>query len=265
MEHIRDHLGTYEGLFDISDSLDTAREEIQLSIKPEAEQFGLTLSSLAQQVRQAFYGEELQRINRGRDDVRIMLRYPQSERHSLQSLEQMYIRTPDGKEIPFSTVAEVTIGESFPRISRIDRNRTVNIRADADKTNVDIPNVRASISSFLDEELRAYPGVRYTFEGEAKEERENARTARIGWTILVFGIYAMLAIPFRSYIQPLIVMSVIPFGIIGAVIGHIFEGWRRKSGVLLLRAWCVGSWWRRLGWSQAWSSPGVKSGSTRWA
>ena len=244
VEKIREHLGTYAELFDIGDSLDDTREEIQLRIRPEAEQFDLTTAELASQVRQAFYGEEVQRLQRGRDDLRVMLRYPEANRRSLEALESMMIRTRDGAEVPFGTVAEATIGESFPRIQRIDRNRTVNVTADADKTKADVPNLREKIRQHMDVLLLDYPGVRWSFEGEAADERESNRTQRIGLILLVLAIYAMLAIPFRSYVQPLIVMSVIPFGFVGAVLGHIFEGWRRMG---FSEWWAMGfDGWREL-------------------
>jgi multidrug efflux pump subunit AcrB len=244
VEKIREHLGSYAELFDIGDSLDQTREEIQLSIRPEAEQFDLSMAELANQVRQAFYGEEVQRLQRGRDDLRVMLRYPEANRRSLEALEAMMIRTRDGAEVPFGTVAEAVIGESFPRIQRIDRNRTINVTADADKTKADIPNLREKIGEHLDTLLIDYPGVRWSFEGEAADERESNKTQQLGIILLVLAIYAMLAIPFRSYVQPLIVMSVIPFGFVGAVVGHIFEGWRRLG---ISEWWAMGpSGWREL-------------------
>ncbi|MCB1234810.1 MAG: efflux RND transporter permease subunit, partial [Verrucomicrobiae bacterium] len=221
---IREKLESYRGLFDITDSLDDAREEIQLKIRPEAEQFGLTMADLARQVRQAFYGEEVQRIMRGRDEVRVMLRYPQRDRRSLAALERMRIRTPEGTEVPFTSVAEAAVGRSLPRIERINRNRSVDIESDADKENVDLEAIREDLSGFLAETVSHYPGMNYSFEGEARDEREANRALLIGWGIAMFGIYAMLAIPFRSYLQPLLVMMVIPFGLIGAVLGHLIEG-----------------------------------------
>ncbi|MFK5922592.1 MAG: efflux RND transporter permease subunit [Verrucomicrobiota bacterium] len=217
-------LETYTGLFDISDSLDQSRAEIQLRIKPEAEQFGLTMADLARQVRQAFYGEEIQRLQRGRDEVRVMMRYPEDARRSLASLDRMRIRTTDGQEVPFTTVADATIGRSFPRIQRIDRHRALNIRADADKETADLDAIREDLSNYLQTLMHDYPGMRYSFEGEARDEREANTAMLAGILLIIFGIYAMLAIPFRSYVQPLIVMSVIPFGIIGAVLGHLIEG-----------------------------------------
>ncbi len=221
---IKAHLGTYPDLFDISDSADDTNDEIRLSIRPDAENFGVTEASLARQVRQAFYGEEVQRLQRGRDEIRVMLRYPERKRQTLASLEAMRIRTPDGEEIPFNAVAVATNAKSFPSIQRIDRKRSLNVTADADPTQADIPTITASISAFLDELMAEHPGMNYSFEGEAKEARENQQTTMIGGLLLLFGIYTMLAIPFRSYVQPLIVMSVIPFGLIGGVLGHMIEG-----------------------------------------
>ena len=223
-EEVSEHLTQYPGLFDFSTSLDESRDEVQLSIKPEAEQFGLSLADLARQVRQAFYGEEIQRIQRGRDDLRVMLRYPEAERNNLETLNAMRIRTPEGGEVPFNSVAEATLAKSFPGISRIDRNRAVNVTADADKERADIPTIQIALTTFLDELKTRYPDINYSFEGEAREKRDSAEATRLGWILILFSIYTMLAIPFRSYIQPLIVMSVIPFGLIGAVLGHIIEG-----------------------------------------
>ncbi|MGY8688659.1 MAG: efflux RND transporter permease subunit [Verrucomicrobiales bacterium] len=221
---IKAHLSEYPTLFDISDSVDETNNEIRLKIRPSAENFGLTEAALARQVRQAFYGDEIQRIQRGRDEIRVMLRYPEQRRKTLASLEGMRIRTPDGQEVPFTAVAEAINGKSFPRIQRIDRHRAINVRADADKDKADIPTITASITEFLDELLLGYSGVSYSFEGEAREARENGNTTKIGGILLIFGIYTMLAIPFRSYVQPLIVMSVIPFGLVGAVLGHMIHG-----------------------------------------
>jgi multidrug efflux pump subunit AcrB len=226
-EEVRKKMNTYEGLFDISDNLDESRDEIQLAIRPEAEQFGLTMSDLARQVRQAFFGEEIQKIQRDRDEVRVMLRYPLEDRQSIAALESMMIRTVDGRAVPFTSVAEAKIEQSMPRIERIDRNRAVEISADADKEVADLDAIRSDVAAWMPTVLAKYPGMNFSFEGEAREERENSNSITVGMCLIIFGIYAMLAIPFRSYIQPLMVMSVIPYGLIGAVLGHLIEGWVR--------------------------------------
>lgn len=226
---VKERLESYEGLFDVADNLDESRDEIQLRIRPEAEQFGLTMSDLARQVRQAFFGEEIQKIQRNRDEVRVMLKYPLEDRRSIAALENMKIRTTDGQAVPFTTVAEAVIEKSFPRIERRDRNRAVEVSADADKEVADLDAIREDLSGWLPGVLRGYSGMSFSFEGEAREEAENGAGILIGAVLIVFGIYAMLAIPFRSYTQPLMVMAVIPYGLIGAVLGHLIEDFIKRD------------------------------------
>ena len=126
------NMASYDGLYDIEDSYERASEEYELDLKPEAEYLGITAVNLAQQVRTAFFGSEVQRIQRGRDEVKVMVRYPERERRSLGSLQTMMIRTADGSEVPFDTVAEIVPGKSLPSIKRIDRKRIIEVRADAD-------------------------------------------------------------------------------------------------------------------------------------
>ncbi len=214
-------LAEYPGLYDIQDSFDQGKEEIQLRLRPEAELLGLTSSDLGRQVRAAFFGAEAQRIQRGRDDVRVMVRYPKEERRSAASLERMKIRTPEGIEVPFSQVADAQIGSGFSTIRRVDRNRAVNVSADAEKGKVDTNAIARDLRSYLDDLLNDYPGVRYAFEGELKEQRESFGSLFLGILFVLFAIYALLAIPFRSYLQPLMVMLVIPYSVGGAIIGHM--------------------------------------------
>lgn len=217
-------LANYPAVYDIADTYQDGKPEIKLRIKPEAEALGLTMSDLATQARQAFFGAEAQRIPRGREDVRVMVRYPREERSSLSSLENMRIRTPDGREVPFASVADAEMGRSFSTITRIDRNRTVNVTADADKETVNLDTIKRDLATALPDVVSKYPGMRFSFEGEAREQADSFDSVFYGSIAVLFIIYALLAIPFRSYIQPLIVMSVIPFGIAGAILGHIIMG-----------------------------------------
>lgn len=223
-EEVKATLARFPGVFDISDTFEDGKQEIQLQIKPEAEILGLTMTDLARQTRQAFFGLEAQRIQRGRDDVRVMVRYPESERRSLANLENMRIRTAAGAEVPFSAVAEAEMGRSFSTIRRIDRNRTINVRADANKEEVDLTALIAEMSEVLPGIVGQYPAMRYTLEGEAREQEESFGSLALGSLFILFAIYSLLAIPFGSYVQPLIVMSVIPFGLVGAVLGHMIMG-----------------------------------------
>tara|TARA_Y100001934_G_scaffold270740_1_gene356152 strand:+ start:685 stop:4209 length:3525 start_codon:yes stop_codon:yes gene_type:complete len=311
---LKEKLRVYEGVFDIADSHRTGKQEVKLSIKPSAEATGLKLQDLARQVRQAFYGEEAQRIQRDRDDVRVMVRYPADERRSLHNLETMRIRLPDGTETPFSAVAKAEIGRGYSTINRVDRQRALNVTAEVD-LNIGNPNeiiadlrkgayalavlshedelpadrrrlvaiverreltfhvfdptgervlkkpsrelgIRAttrikralndaradgefakveqdrisrevtelldySQQAFLPELLARYPGLRYELEGEQAEQTKTIGGLSRGFFLSLFIIFALLAIPLRSYFLPFVVMSAIPFGFVGAVAGHM--------------------------------------------
>lgn len=227
---IKAELATYEGLFDIKDNYSTGKREIQLSINESAESLGLRQSDLGQQVRAAFYGIEAQRIQRDRDDIKVMVRYPESERRSVENLEDLRIRTPQGTEVPFSEVADFEITEGFATITRIDRRRVLNITTDADKSVADLGLIKKSLRGeadapgFIDEVLKDYPGISWSFEGEAREQADIFASLGKMTLIAMFIIYALLAIPLKSYIQPIIVMIVIPFGLIGAIGGHAIMG-----------------------------------------
>ena len=224
-------LNTFEGLFDIGDSYEQATEEYGLDLKPEAEYLGISASNLAQQVRAAFFGAEAQRIQRGRDEVRVMVRYPIEERRSLGALQTMMIRTADGTEVPFETVAEIVPGESVPSIRRVDRKRIIQVTADGDSEKYDIEAMEVEVlEEFLPKLVATkYPGLEFDVRGRAAETRDNNKEIIWGVYFILAVVYALLAIPFRSYFQPLIVMSAIPFGVVGAIIGHwvmaIVFGW----------------------------------------
>ena len=223
-EQIKLHLSKFPALFDINDSLDSGRNEIQLRLKPEARQFGVTVNDLASQVRQAFYGDEVQRIQRGRNEVKVMLRLPRDERRNLATLDTMRVRTADGLEIPFSSVAEATVVKSLTSIKRVDRRRALNITADADKKTVDIDLLRAEISKYIDELLAGHSHISWSLEGEARYQQESGSQMTLSLLIVLAGMYAIMAIPFKSYTQPFIVLLVIPFGAVGDVLGHVFHG-----------------------------------------
>ncbi|MGA8206174.1 MAG: efflux RND transporter permease subunit [Woeseiaceae bacterium] len=218
-------LGEYEGVYDIRNSSNTGSREIRLKIKPQAEALGLTMATLGRQVRQAFYGEEAQRIQRGKDELKVMVRYPPEERRSIADLENMRIRTPDGTEVPFESVADVSFDRTYTVIQRKDRERTVTVSANLDPNVVEPGKVISSINEeFIPGLLARYSGVKYGLEGSSEEQQTLQRNMAIAAIAALFLIYALIAIPLHSYSQPLIIMSVIPFGFIGAVIGHVVMG-----------------------------------------
>jgi multidrug efflux pump subunit AcrB len=222
---LREKLSEYPGVIDIADSFRGGKPEVKLNITSEAESLGLTLQDLGRQVRQGFFGEEAQRIQRGRDDIRVMVRYPEQQRRSLGDLESMRVRTPEGGEVPFSTVANAQLGRGFATITRVDRQRAINVTAEVDEAVANANEVLADLQAgFLPQLIEQHPAVRYSLEGEQRDQAESVGALFRGFGVALFAIYAMMAIPFRSYSQPLIVMSAIPFGIVGAIWGHIFLG-----------------------------------------
>ena len=224
-DDIKRRLAEYAGVYEIADSFRAGKEEMRLSIKPAAETLGLTLQDLGRQVRQAFYGEEAQRIQRGRDDIRVMVRYPRDDRRSLGDLENMRIRTPAGGEVPFSQVAVVEPGRGFASIRRVDRNRAVNVTASVEASVTSAGQVVADLQArILPEVLANYPGVVYTFEGVQAEQADAVAGLQRGFILALLMIFVLLAVPLRSYVQPIIIMSAIPFGLVGAVWGHFIMG-----------------------------------------
>jgi multidrug efflux pump subunit AcrB len=222
---LKEKLGLYPGVHDIADSFLAGKRELQLEILPDAEPLGVSMQDLARQTRQAFYGEEVQRIQRGRDDVKIMVRYPEAERRSLANLDELRIRTRQGAEVPFWSVAEVSPGRGYADIRRTDRQRTVNVTADVDPGRITANEVMADLEATVIPELQQrWPGVTLGSEGELEDQGKAFGGLMSGYPLALLAIFALLAIPLNSYIQPLIIMSVIPFGIVGAVAGHLVAG-----------------------------------------
>ena len=224
-EELKAALETYPGVFDINDSFLPGKKEMQLKLKPAARSLGLTLGDLARQVRHAFYGAEALRFQRDQDEIKVLVRYPSSERESLGYVEQMRIRTQDGSEIPFGEVARVKMEPGYTSIQRAQRRRVIKVTADVDESLGNANEVRTDIETrVLPQLINRYPGLRYEIEGEGKEQQESLSDVVQGFGLALFAIYALLAIPFRSFTQPFIVMGAIPFGLVGALAGHLLMG-----------------------------------------
>ncbi len=218
-------LHSYYGVFDIENGSGDLVSEIHLDIKPSAEALGLTLFDVGRQVRDAFYGAEAQRLQRGNDEVKVMVRYPLSERRTVADLENMYIRTPDGAEVPLLSVAELEFRPAMAESIRVNRATAVPVSAEVDKAVLE-PNkvVREITGPFFAEQVKKYPELVYKLDGDALESKNIEDYMFKGFVLSLFAIYALLAIPLKSYVQPLMVMSVIPFGVIGAAVGHVIMG-----------------------------------------
>ncbi|MBU3001943.1 efflux RND transporter permease subunit [Paraglaciecola arctica] len=223
-DQIKVRLATYPTVFEIADSLSDGKEELQIELTQQGKALGLTRVNVSNQVRNAFFGSQVQRIQRGRDDVRVMVRLPIEERRSLSDLQNILVQTPSGGSVPLSHVATLIPGKSPSQIRRIDRFRTVSVTADVEKTNTNMTVLQAELAEYVQQLVNQYPGVTWKMEGEAREQRESFSSLGVGLLMVFFAIYLLLAIPFKSYIQPIIVMSVIPFSMIGAVMGHWLMG-----------------------------------------
>ncbi len=223
-ESLKRKLAQYQAVYDIEDSMSNGKEELQLSLKPEATLLGVDLTTLARQVRQAVFGFEVQRIQRGREEVRVMVRYPIEARQNIETLEQMMIRLNNGNEVPLWQIASVEPGMSPVSIQRIDRQRTLSVNANFNKETGDLNALQREVDEWLASEVGRYPGASYELGGEARDTRESSEGLKVGMYGLLLLIFVLLAIPFKSYTQPIIVMLTIPFGMVGAVIGHWIMG-----------------------------------------
>lgn len=224
-DEIKEVLDTYEGVTDINDTFSGGSDEIQLALKPQADALGITLQQLGQQVRFGFYGAQVQRIQRDDEEIKVMVRYPKSERSSIEHLENMRVRAPNGQEIPFEQVATFNLGQGFDSIIRVDGKRSVTITGVVDKALMDPSEVTYDVvDNIMPDLLARYPNVEFKLQGNSKEQADAIFSLMQGLLFALFAIYALLAIPLRSYSQPLIIMSVIPFGVVGAIIGHLVLG-----------------------------------------
>lgn len=222
---LQERLVQYPGVFDIKDSFSEGKEEITLSMRPEAKNYGISMANIAGQVRQAFYGLEVQNFLRGRDEVKVFLRYPQNERKTIKNLESLMVRNNQGQEIPLRQLADLEFTQGYSKISRVDRNRAVNVTANVDISKNTANEILSALSkNDLDQITQEIPSVRYSFEGEQREQDDSLGSIFKNFIFAMIVVYTLLAIPFRSYIQPLVIMGAIPFGLTGAVIGHIIMG-----------------------------------------
>jgi len=225
VDAVRDSLGRFAGVFDIKSDQERGRREVDLGLKPAARSLGLTLNDLAGQVRAAFFGAESYRLQRGQNEVRVYARLPDDERNALADLDEYRIRTPAGADVPLEDVATTSLSYAPSQINRQDGRRVITITADVD------PSVTTGneVTGALDDRVlpnvqQAIPGMTYQFGGQQRQQRKAQSSLIIGFLLALFAIYALLAIPFRSYLQPLVIMSTIPFAWIGAIVGHLVLG-----------------------------------------
>ncbi|MCS1408062.1 MAG: Cobalt-zinc-cadmium resistance protein CzcA [Verrucomicrobia subdivision 3 bacterium] len=224
-ERIADELKAFEGINNAQAEVNHGQDELEFTLKPRAAELGLTQQMLAQQIRRAFFGEEAQRLMRGVDDIRVMVRLPQQERESLHTIDRLKIRTPDGgSEVPLATVADLTFVQAPSSIERNAGAEIIRIGAQPVDENVDIIGIAREITPRLQEICNEGEDLSFVFTGYVAEAAESRKRTIVGSIALFFALFALLAIPFKSMIQPFYVLIAVPFGVIGALLGHVVMG-----------------------------------------
>lgn len=222
---LADELASFPNTRDIDDGSAAGKMQFDMAMLPEGERLGFTAEEVSRQVRNAYYGVEALRLQRGRDEVKVMVRLPEGERKTERDLSGLILRSPEGMEAPLDEVVTMTRGRAYTTINRRNQQRITNVTANI------IPESEAGLvaealkKDGLDDILQRTPGLSYSFEGKQADLKESIESLVQGLLMALILIYALLAIPFRSYFQPLIIMVCIPFGIIGAVIGHMLMGY----------------------------------------
>ncbi|MBT4092269.1 MAG: efflux RND transporter permease subunit [Deltaproteobacteria bacterium] len=225
-EDLKARLRQFDGTFQIQTDFSQGKNEIRLELKPEARTLGLTVNDLATQVYTGYFGEDAVRIQRGRDDIRIKVRYSASERERLSDFRRIRIRTNRGYEVPLHSVARITFAPGFSTITRSNGMRRVVVSSEVDnnKTNAN-EIVSEMLKSYIPDLAARYPRLRFTFQGEKKRMSESFSSLYIGYPLAMIGIFFIIATMFRSYVQPLLISMTIPFGLIGAILGHLVLGY----------------------------------------
>ena len=224
-DDLMERLRQFEGVYQVKSDFTPGKNELRLKLKPEARTFGLTVRDLGRQVFSAYYGNEALRIQRGRDDIRVKIRYTEEERTRLSDFEQLRIRTPQGDEVPLLSVADISYGPGFATITRTDGMRRVEVNAQVDAKQSNAREIMGELLMNYFPELKAkYPGLNISVEGHQASDAESFGALKTTYPIALLGIIFVMATMFRSYIQPLVILFTIPFGVIGAIVGHLLLG-----------------------------------------
>ncbi len=225
-DDLQEALKEFKGVYQIRSDYTQGKNELQLALKPEATTLGLTVQDLASQINAGFYGREAFRLQRGSDDIRVKVRYTADERSRISDFKKVYIRTPDGREVPLLSVADITFAPGFSTISRTDGLRRIKVTAEVNNRKANSGEIFAELGRTTFKELKHdYPGIHLAMQGSKKNTRESFASLKVGFPIAMVGIFVIIATIFRSYIQPFIILFTIPFGIIGAILGHLLLGY----------------------------------------
>ncbi|MBI2423121.1 MAG: efflux RND transporter permease subunit [Candidatus Hydrogenedentes bacterium] len=225
-DRIKTKLESYDGLYQVQDDFRPGKTELRLTLKEEARALGMTVAGLATQVYAGYFGEEAVRLQRGRDDIRVRVRYTEEERGKIAEFERVRVRTPQGLEVPLLSVANIEYGPGVASINRSDGMRRIAVTCDVDTSRANAAEVVAELeNNFFPALLRDYPAVDISFQGEKLRQTESLDSLATGYPLALMGILVIIAASFGSYLQPLVIMITVPFGIIGALLAHLFLGY----------------------------------------
>ncbi|HKK99648.1 MAG TPA: efflux RND transporter permease subunit [Desulfotignum sp.] len=222
---LKTEIASYPGTFDVTDNFRPGKMEKQIHIRQGAATLGVTMADIATQLRQAYYGEEAVKVQRGKHDIKVMVRYARQERETQASIDELKIRTPDGRQIPLNQVARLETRQGYAAIQRVDRHRVITVISDIDEEAANAQKIVEDLQTgFLPDLVTRFPGVSYDLEGQARRTEESIDSLSRGFSFALMVMFLLLASQFRSYVQPVIIMIAIPFGLIGAVAGHFIMG-----------------------------------------
>lgn len=222
---VKEQAALLPGARNIRDNIHSGRYDLDINLLPSASLLGVGLSDVARQVRQAFYGAEAQRVPLGRDDIRVMVRYPQADRERVDTLDDLRVRLADGTQVPFYTVAETDYVPGYSRINRQDRQRSVKVSVSATKGELTLAEISTELYGPIAEELhRLYPAVNVVKDGDQREEEELGGAIAKFFFLSLGIMYLIMAVEFRSYLKPFGILVAVPFGIMGALFGHLLLG-----------------------------------------
>jgi multidrug efflux pump subunit AcrB len=227
VERCKEWLAQYPGVIDIDDDSRPGKWEYQIKVKPRAEALGVSLADLAGTFRASYYGEEVMRLQRGRHEVKLMVRYPRDERRSFATLDEIQVTGPDGVKRPANELADISVDRGYSEINRLDQKRSISVTADIDMATSSLTS--AQITADMEKRLMPvllaeYPLVRVRWEGQREQTNESLRSLGIGFVVALFAMFVLLTMEFKSYFQPFIILAAIPFGCAGAVFGHALMG-----------------------------------------
>ncbi len=226
VEDAKAYLQSFTGVYDIRDDATPGKLEFQIRVKDQAQSMGITSADLAETIRNAYYGAEVMRLQRGRHEVKLMVRYPLDERNSLTQFSEIRVRGNDGVERPITELAEPVVVRGYSEINRLDQQRSITITADLDATEANAQQIADSLRNiyFAGDFRQKFPNVSVNWEGQQQQTFESISSLGIGSALALLAMYILLVVEFRSYFQPLLIMAIIPFGIIGAIWGHALMG-----------------------------------------